>query len=176
MLTERLFPTFTAFAAFMAERALLYIPTKAVGLAAVAEVLERKTRSMFGSKVLADLAPSTKRQRLQLGFTPNDPLKRDGSLLRDSVQKRVGPDFAAVGSSEPVMFYHEYGYYNVRAKKRVPPRPVFRIALEESAVPIVRILEDMTGLVLGFSTTTSSAPFDLQTRANSYISEVEIES
>lgn len=150
MIATRVFETFSQFAAFVSEQAVLAVPIREAGIGAIARVLHRKTRDMFGNKALADLAPSTQAERLRLGFSANQPLLRDGSLLRDSVEMQVGPTFAAVGSPEDVMYYHEFGYFNKRSGTMVPPRPVFKLALEESAVPIIDILEAMTGAQLGF--------------------------
>lgn len=68
----------------------------------------------------APLDQSTREQRVRLGYSADEPLYRDGSLLKDSIQKTVDPIKmeAVVGSTEQVMVYQEMG------TATIPPRPV----------------------------------------------------
>lgn len=99
---------------------------------------------------LEDLAPSTQDERERLGYTPNDPLYRDGRLLRDSVEEHHDVMFAAIGSSEPVMVVQEFG------DAHVPPRPVFKIALEESMMEVVDTLSMAFQTALGVHKVTAT--------------------
>jgi phage gpG-like protein len=124
--------------------------------AASARVLHEKVRHVFGDETkLAELADATQEERVRLGYSPNDPLLRDGRMLRDSIEEAHSHDTAGVGSAEPVMVAHEYGYYNVRAQRNVPARPVFHIAMDESAPEI----EEMINEALSF---TFSAPASVE--------------
>lgn len=98
---------------------------------------------------LAELAESTQEERSAAGFTPNEPLLRDGSFLRAGVEKEHAAAEAGIGSAEIVQFYHEYGYDNARTGTYVPDRPVFKTALDESEKDVIAILEDASGAALG---------------------------
>src|ERR1700744_3802985 len=102
MSATRVFAGLNAFADFLEERPLVIIPTGALVVAQTAKILERYVRAGYGSHSLADLAQATQDDRVAKGYSPNDPLLRDGSLLRDSTQSEVGPDFAAVHTDEPI--------------------------------------------------------------------------
>lgn len=84
---------------------------------------------------LATLADSTQEERMQLGYEPDAPLLRDGTL-RDSVAgytyEKPNGAVAGIISDDPRMYFHEFGYEtqpfgNPNARiTPVPPRPVFR--------------------------------------------------
>ena len=63
------------------------------------------------------LADATKAERERLGFTPDDPLLRDGELIRDSIKHEVAGADAVIGSPEEVAAYQEFG------TNKIPPRP-----------------------------------------------------
>lgn len=56
----------------------------------------------------AELAESTKEDRVNRGFSENDPLLRTGGL-RDSITHEVNSLEAVIGSTDPVMIYQEFG-------------------------------------------------------------------
>lgn len=99
-------------------------------LAASAVLVREQSKSEFGTYQTglggfpdwAELAPSTKAERVELGFTENDPLLRTGKL-RDSITAMLSDWDAYVGSESPIMPYHEFG------TSKIPPRPVLGIAL-----------------------------------------------
>lgn len=115
-------------------------------------------RDTFGdSSKLEDLSPATQEERAELGYAPDEPLYRghgqrdmggDGTPLRDSVtgyafEKPRGA-VAGIISTDPRMFYHEFGYETVPfgnkslAPVPVPPRPVFR----ETTIEILPFVEE----------------------------------
>jgi phage gpG-like protein len=149
-LTTRTFSSLAQFSRFLDDRVAMIVPSGKLAIGAAADILLRRTKAEFGDRALADLADATQKDRVAKGFSPDEPLLRDGSLLRDSVESEVGEDFAAVGTAEKVMYYHEFGYINARTGNAVPARPVFRIALDESAAPIQKITEALVGEQLGF--------------------------
>jgi phage gpG-like protein len=115
-----------------------------------ADVLHKRATKIYGDATkLEHLAAATQADRAAKGYSPNDPLLRTGELLRDSLEKSVEGSWAGVGSAEPVHLYHEQGYFNVRAGHAVPPRPVFKIALQESAPDIDAIAQDAVAATLG---------------------------
>ena len=65
----------------------------------------------------AELADSTKQDRVSKGFTENDPLLRTGEL-RDSISHEIDALTAVIGSASDIMVYQELG------TDRIPPRAV----------------------------------------------------
>lgn len=115
-----------------------------------AGVMHEKAIHIVGdSSKLRDLEQSTQDDRVARGYSANDPLYRDGRLIRDKIEQAHAHDLAGIGSSEPVMAAHEFGFYNVRAKKFVAPRPVFTIAMTESAPEIENMIEDTLSITMG---------------------------
>lgn len=147
----RVFGSIGQFAEFLETRREVMIPIGKLAIRQATDVLAKKTKAQFGSHALAELSEATQADRIAKGFTPNDPLKRDGSMLRDSVEEEAGEGYAAVGSPEPVAGYQEFGYLNARTGRPVPPRPAFKMGLEESAAPIMAIIEAMVGATLGMT-------------------------
>lgn len=152
MSMTRFFGSLESFARFLAERAA-EMPLGMVEVTAgSANVLERRAKAIFGDNTkLADLAESTQDERVRLGYAANEPLKRDGTLLRDTVEKFSDLEVAGIGSYEEIQAFHEFGYLNWRTGNPVPPRPVFRIALEESLPEIAALVERSVMTSFGFS-------------------------
>ena len=63
----------------------------------------------------AELADSTKADRVSQGYTENDPLLRRGDL-RDSIEHTVTGHVAHIGSDSPIAEYQELG------TQKIPPR------------------------------------------------------
>lgn len=164
----RHFESLGALAAFQQKQAAIVVPVAALAMGAAADILYNRTRAGYGSQLLPELAQSTQDERVRLGYTPNDPLLRDGSLLRDSVEMAVGPNFAACGTAEKVAAYHEFGYHTKGVT--VPPRPVFRYAFEEATPQLMRVIEALAGVTLGFLPITAVGK--LATRTSSYEAEI----
>jgi hypothetical protein len=146
------------FATFLESRGAVMVPTGRLAIVATAGLLANNIRRMHGDHALPDLAPATQEDRVAKGYTPNDPLKRDGRLLRDSVEEEVGPDYAAAGSPELVALYSEFGFHNARTGTDVPPRQTYRLGLEETAAPAMSIMQAILGVQLGFSDIAAVAP------------------
>lgn len=151
MSLTREFASLGSFSRFLNERvAAIEIGGAAIS-AEVATTLHRSVKKMYGDKVLPELAQATQDDRSAKGFSADDPLLRDGKLIRDSIEWAVGEDFAAVGTSEPIAAYHEFGYLNKRTGQPVPPRPAFKIGFEEAAPAVIGIMERNLGHALGFT-------------------------
>jgi hypothetical protein len=78
---------------------------------------------------LRSLEPSTQQSRSEQGYTPNEPLLRDGSLRNSythEVMKNPDGDGPAlvIGSPEDIALWQELGFYNKPAGVYVSPRPV----------------------------------------------------
>lgn len=94
------------------------------GLKAACKLIERDAKKKIGHyqgevgpfQDWAELAESTKEDRLRKGFSENEPLLRTGEL-RDSIQNEVKGLEGIVGSKSPIAPYQEYG------TAKIPPRP-----------------------------------------------------
>lgn len=147
---QRTFEGLGELAEFLESSVAIHEEAIAAVAAGSAAVLHDRAVKTFGDKSkLAPLAQSTQDERAALGYTPDEPLLRDGKLLRDSVEQAHSPTMAAIGSSEPIMAYHEYGYVNARTGTSVPPRPVFKITLIESVAQIEEMIGEAVELTLG---------------------------
>jgi hypothetical protein len=111
----------------------LVVPTETLMLE-VAEVARAAIGTYdFGWQQLSDV---TKADRVRLGYTENDPLKRTGQLQESVVGEAEPTPYGAkgvVGSDDPIAIFHEFG------TSRMPPRAVFSTAMmlaEESATKI----------------------------------------
>lgn len=71
------------------------------------------------------LAESTVADRVAKGYTPNDPLLREG-VLRDSIEVETHGNEAVVGSADEVALYQEVG------TEHILPRPFLGPALYDS--------------------------------------------
>ncbi|AFS52918.1 phage virion morphogenesis protein [Leptospirillum ferriphilum] len=99
-------------------------------LETVGEAIEKEAKAEIGHyqrtdtgpfPEWAELAPSTKRDRVRKGFTENDPLLRTGEL-RDSITHEVRGVSVAIGSDLDIAVYQEMG------TQHIPPRPFLRVA------------------------------------------------
>ena len=91
-----------------------------------------------------ELADSTKADRLNKGYDPDEPLLREGTL-RDSIQHEVGGLEAVIGSKSDIAAYQEFG------TNRIPPRPFIGPAAFENKEKIERIIGEaaVAGIVGG---------------------------
>lgn len=111
------------------------------GLELAAIILEREAKREFGHyqdaagpfPEWAELAESTKEDRLAKGYSENEPLLRDGTL-RDSIEHEAHGLEATVGSTSDIMPYHEFG------TSKMPARPVLGIALYRRADEIGKLI------------------------------------
>lgn len=144
------FDSLEAFEEFLTKSAEIHEQAIAAVAAGSAALLHEKARRTFGDLTkLAPLAQSTQDERSALGYSPDEPLLRDGRLLRDSVEQTHTRTMAAIGSDEPIMLYHEYGYMNARTGTPVPPRPVFKLTLIESTEQIEEMIGEAVDVTLG---------------------------
>jgi len=113
------------------------------GLKQVAVAIETTAKEEIGHYQAAagpfaawePLADSTVADRVSKGFTPDDPLLRTGEL-QDSIVHEVGDWEATVGSTDPVMIFHEFG------TSKMPPRPVIGPALFHNAEHVQKLIGD----------------------------------
>jgi len=92
----------------------------------------------------AELAESTKADRIAHGFTENDPGKRSGKM-QGSISHEVDGLTAYVGSEDQDLVYFEFG------TSKQPPRPVLGPAVIHNKDKIIRIIGKtaVSGLVGG---------------------------
>jgi HK97 gp10 family phage protein len=111
------------------------------GLKRAAELIEETAKEEIGVyqaeagpfPAWPSLADSTIADRVSKGFTPDDPLLRSGEL-RDSIVHEVEEWEATIGSTDPVMEFHEFG------TSRMPPRPVMGPALVHNAEKVQQLI------------------------------------
>lgn len=112
------------------------------GLIESAAYLKIKAQEKFGhyQEGWEELAEATKKDRVRKGFTPNNPLFRTG-WLRNSVEVKVAPLKASIGSNEKIMIYQEKGTTRTgwKGARGIPPRPVFLITAEQEGPEAVKI-------------------------------------
>jgi phage gpG-like protein len=119
------FDSLTAFAAHLLALDAAEMVALHYGLKEVAHGIEKAAKEEIGHyqpavgpfPAWAELADSTKADRMRQGFSENDPLLRTGEL-RDSISSEVVGLEAVVGSDSDVMVWQELG------TKTIPPRPV----------------------------------------------------
>lgn|GEM_PF-2691281 len=167
----KVFEGLMQFAEFLEARPAVMIPTGQLVVGESARILAQEVRKGYGDHLLPELAEATQADRVAKGYSPDDPLLRDGALLRDSTEMRVGPDVAAAGTSEPIAGYHEFGYWNVRAQKFVVARAVYKYALERSAAGVVKLIEGALGIQLGFATSLPTLSSAIESGTASYLTE-----
>jgi phage gpG-like protein len=81
------------------------------------QIIHEESRRAVGTYDFSwpQLAPSTQSQRVQLGFTPNDPLLRTGAL-RDSIQWQVEGNVGFVGSNDQTAVWNFLGTSKIPAR------------------------------------------------------------
>lgn len=112
----RSFNSLGEFALHLLEVEAKITATLGVGLDRVLVTIEKTAKGEFGRYQPAvgpfpewpELADSTKDQRVQLGFTENDPLLRSGEQ-RDSISHQRQGLEGAVGSTEERAVWSEFG-------------------------------------------------------------------
>lgn len=128
------------------EKAALDVPVaqhKALGTAL--EILEKDMKTQIGEYQAqhgpypewAQLAESTEDDKARQGYPSDAPLLREGDL-QDSFRHEREGDEGIVGSTDPVMAYHEFG------TSRMPPRPVVGPALFKNKEKVERLVGDAT--------------------------------
>lgn len=99
---------------------------------ATAPVLSLNTKAMYGQNPpLADLKDSTQADRVQQGYSANDPLVRSGELRSKEEFAAVGP-IAGAGNPDPRSGWMESG------RPGMEPRPVHLYGLDATE-PFVKL-------------------------------------
>ncbi len=90
------------------------------------------------------LADSTEAQKAQKGYPADAPLLATGDLQK-SIGHQVDGNTAIIGSTDPVMVFHEFG------TEKMPPRPVLGPALFRNKEAIVELIGEgvVEGIVAG---------------------------
>lgn len=122
--------TLDGFATFLAEVAIEVEHENHKALERAAVVIEDEAKAEIGFyqgeagpyPAWAELADSTKAQRVALGYTENDPGLRSGAM-RDSIQHTIVSEHEVqIGSNDDHLVYFELG------TNKQPPRPVLGLA------------------------------------------------
>jgi phage gpG-like protein len=107
-----------------------------VGLEAAAQIVQHEAKRVIGTYDYGwpELAESTKKDRVNKGFTENEPLLRSGEL-RASIEYTIVSDTEAqVGSNNDKAVWHELG------TSRVPPRPFLAPAAAEKGREAAKVM------------------------------------
>lgn len=118
------FESFGAFAEHMMTREVVLHEALNRGLAIAAAKINKTAQDELGIyqpevgpfPAWPELAEFTVQDRLAQGYSPDEPLLRDGTL-RDSITHEVGHLEAVVGSTSEIAVYQELGTH------KIPPRP-----------------------------------------------------
>lgn len=127
---------FGSLGAFAVELLALRIVTEKAlehGLEVAARTVEATAKAEIGRyqdeigpfPAWAELAESTREDRVRQGFTGNDPLLRSGELLHSIGHETKGRQ-AVIGSTSEVAVYQEFG------TAKIPPRPFMGPAVERN--------------------------------------------
>lgn len=135
------FASMAHFADHLLTAAVAEVVSLQKGMERCAVLVEKTAKAEFGTyqpqagpfQDWAELADSTKEDRLQKGYTENDPLLRSGEL-RDSISHEATYNEAVIGSISPVMVYQEFG------TTTIPPRPVLGPAVFRNKAKIQKII------------------------------------
>jgi hypothetical protein len=130
-----------AFAQHLANLSMQFHVVAQAGLDDACKVIEKTAKDEIGTyqpavgafQPWAPLADSTVADRVAKGYSPDEPLLREGDL-RDSIGREVHAVEAAVGSTSQIMVWQELG------TSRMPPRAVLGPAAIRSKDAIERIL------------------------------------
>lgn len=148
--------TFTpgGFAAQLARVAAELPVVEAVALNAAATVIEHAAKEEIGTyqrsamgpfDEWAELAESTKADRVHQGFTENDPGLRTGEM-RDSISHVVRGREAEIGSDDQNLVWFEMG------TTKQPPRSVLGVAAHRNADRVVNLIgRAITSHIAGIS-------------------------
>lgn len=138
----REFESLEAFGRHLVMAELAWRHDRKVALNEAAKLIKQDARAQIGHYQDAhgnypaweQLAESTEDEKARLGAPPDAPLERFGDLKKSFRSTLVGDDEVIVGSTDPVMEYHEFG------TSKMPPRPVLGPALFKNIESIRNLL------------------------------------
>jgi phage gpG-like protein len=118
-MAPRLFPNIASFTAFLGTEVAVANSGRKAALEMMARYIASECRRVIGSYELGweQLAAATQAERERLGYPPNEPLLREGTL-RDSIGfEIVKPgELAIVGSNSDIAVYQELGTSTIPAR------------------------------------------------------------
>lgn len=148
----REFNSLDAFATHLAEVAVAEVVALHHGLENVASGIEKAAKDKIGTYQAAsgpfpawqELADSTKADRMNKGYDPDEPGLRSGEM-RESIEHQTDLLEAEIGSNDQNLVYFELG------TEKQPPRPVLGPAAFENKDKIERVLGEaaVAGIVGG---------------------------
>lgn len=153
---NRPFTSFDQFAEFLKTDIVRTVGKMELIAAIAADILYLRAHDLYGRAQsaggpLADLSQATQDSRSRMGDgDPNRPLIIDGNLLQESLESYHDIATAAIGSDEVIHAYHEFGYTLHNSGTQVPPRPIFKLALDDSEEAIMAVIVGEVGEMLGF--------------------------
>lgn len=160
------FESLDAFAVHLAGSVLAWKMTRRAALNEAAKIIKQDARKQIGNYQAAvglypewaPLAESTEDEKARVGAPPDAPLLRFGDLQKSFRSTLVSDEEVIVGSTDPVMEFHEFG------TSKMPPRPVIGPAYFKNIDRIRALLGNavldavLVGQRLGYRLPTESAP------------------
>lgn len=136
------FANLELFALHLVTVAALWKQERKHALNAAAGLIKKDARAQIGHyqdavgqyPEWAPLAESTEDQKARMGYEPDAPLLAEGDLKKSFRSTLEGEDTVIVGSTDPVMEFHEFGTV------KMPPRPVLGPALLKNIENIQKLL------------------------------------
>jgi len=136
------FHSVQAFALHLLAAEAIWRTQRKHALNAAADLIKKDARAQIGEyqeaignyPAWAELAESTEDEKARLGAPADAPLLRYGDLQKSFRSELEGDETVIVGSTDPVMEYHEFG------TSKMPPRPVLGPALLKNDERIRQIL------------------------------------
>ncbi|MDR9052058.1 MULTISPECIES: hypothetical protein [Burkholderia cepacia complex] len=162
-MSVKTFTSFGAFATHLMEATAKQALALNRGLNEVAQRVEDTAKAEIGHyqpgvgpfQAWAQLAESTKADRVAHGFTENDPLLRSGEL-RDSYEHQVHGYVAIIGSKSKIALWQELG-----TSRGIPPRAVLGPAVIHNHPVIMKILGGATVAgIMGRTSIPSALSYD----------------
>lgn len=135
------FASFGEFAEFLVAERIATVERNEYVMEKVAKVVEKEAKSLIGHYQpetppfagWAELADSTKADRVASGFSENDPLLRTGEM-RDSIEHRSDRNEAVIGSDSDIAVYQELG------TEKIPPRSFLGMAAVNKGEEVAKMI------------------------------------
>lgn len=139
------FNSLGSLALHLASTELLLLKSMHDGLEKCAERIEKTAKEEIGHyqqaagpfAAWAELAESTEEQKARMGYPADSPLKASGEMANSFEHKTSGLE-TIIGSTDPKMYYHEFG------TMRMPARAVLGPAVFRNREYIRRVLGQAT--------------------------------
>ncbi len=139
--------TFNSFQSFATHLGKIHFAEHLIeGLEIAANIIEHDAKEEIGTyqrdnvgpyDPWAELAASTKQDRVNQGYSENEPLLRSGAM-RDSITHELDGLDAYIGSENPILLWQEFGTLTI------PPRSVLGLSAFRNVNNILKLIENVS--------------------------------